>query len=111
MSIWVIQTILVIAHSSVMRRSQLTSRELNEGRAFGPIKCLNPTTRQYPINAQIPEPTQAAAQNNSGEERDRPHTINPNETLAEALQRKWRSRDNRKGKLHLHHFISTISNN
>lgn len=76
-----------------------------EGKSSGPFGFLNPTTRQYPVSAQQmnthhEDETKPKTDGDSDDlPAAQPSTAGKEEVLADDVQRKWRARDNRKGKL------------
>jgi len=93
-----------------MSESRLKGRWQNQEKVSGPIKYLNPTTKHYPLRAKLPESTAKVDKVDGTEEGQLHHTSLDSETRGEALQQKWRSRDNRKGESRLlHPFSNSIS--
>ena len=84
-----------------MRTRHFTGRHHYEGEAFGPFGFLNPTTRRSPLPAWKPDAhSSASSENDPGKaDGEQASKAKNGEIRAEDVQRKWRSRDNRKGTL------------
>lgn len=76
-----------------------------EGESFGPFGFLNPTLKRYPLQFEKPE-SRSSDEQLQGKKEDETQkstasqlpASKKDEIRAEDIQRKWRSRDNRKGR-------------
>jgi len=85
-----------------MNATHFDGRHHYDGEAFGPFGFLNPTMRKYALPSQTRKkaPSQESSQHTAGEENPaHPSIAKKDEIHAEDVLRKWRARDNRKGKL------------
>ena len=79
-----------------------------EGAVSGPFSFLNPTTRRSPISFKSTTGTLSGTSQGSEHDEEisdesRAENKSPyDEMLASAVEQKWRSRDNRKGKKQYH---------
>jgi len=70
----------------------------HEAESYGPFGFLNPTIRKLPFEPKAPEiPREEDALQGKGDGGKRPTKGGDAELRAEAVQREFRSRDNRKG--------------
>ncbi|TAQ84994.1 hypothetical protein B7494_g6681 [Chlorociboria aeruginascens] len=82
-----------------MTTRHFTEARHDEGEAYGPFSFLNPTKRKYTLSLNKSEtPSQAESSQDST---DKDTSSGEAETRASEVQRDWRSRDNRKGPLHV----------
>lgn len=87
---------------NAMNATHFTRRPHYDGEAFGPFGFLNPTTRKYALPSQTRKkaPSQESSQHSAGGGTPaHPSIAKKDEIHAEDVLRKWRTRDNRKGKL------------
>lgn len=69
-----------------------------DGSASGPFALLNPTVRRFPLAASKPDAQCSDSSQIKGADAEtKADRLPRDEVRAEDVERKWRSRDNRKG--------------